>query len=138
MTAENRAVTRVAGPLVSMVAPLTSYVLYTKGTTTPKKTRLKKIMWCNRAAGNGFLRIGYLTNAGIPVFTQVLPDIMMIGGGADGELNQADIPLCGNTPDGFAVDLTAATGSNGNIVAQATVGGAAPADVQVKVEIEEE
>lgn len=120
----------VGGPLVSCVVAATSYVLHTL--TIGKKAQIQKIMYCNRTAGASLLRIGYLTLGA--VFTQVLPDIYMVPT-IDGELSALDIPLCGNAIDGFKSDTTAVTGTLGNIICQCSVAGAAPADVQVKIEV---
>jgi hypothetical protein len=119
-----------------MVIANTSYTLYTKGTNENKKTRIKKIIWCNRTVGNGVLRIGYTTLGA--AFVQVLPDIYMIGGSMTDVMHEEDIPQCGNAIDGFIASTMPVTGSLGDIVAQASVAGAAPNDVQVRIEIEEE
>lgn len=131
-----RAGQRLSGPLTPVVAALTSTIVYTKGNTSNKKVRLKKIMWNNRNAAAGALRVGYITLAG--AFVQVLPDIFMIGGGVDGDYAEPDLPLCGNAPDGFIADTTPVTGSLGDIAVQSTVAAAAPNDIQVRVEVEEE
>ncbi len=131
-----RAGQRLSGPLTPVVAALTSTIVYTKGNTSNKKVRLKKIMWNNRNAAAGALRVGYITLAG--AFVQVLPDIFMIGGGVDGTYAEPDLPLCGNDPDGFIANTTLVTGTLGDIAVQSTVAAAAPNDVQVRVEVEEE
>jgi len=133
---KERAGQRISGPLVSMIVANTSYTLYLKGTNENKKTRIKKITWCNRTAGNGVLRIGYTTLAA--AFVQVLPDIYMIGGSMNDSMGPDEIPESGNGPDGFIADTTAGTGTLGNVIGQASVAGAAPNDVQVKIEVEEE
>jgi len=119
---------------ISIQAANTSYIAWLL--STGKKAVIKKIMWINRTGGNGYLRVGYLTNAAVPVFTQVLPDIMMVNG-IDGQLTEAELPLCGNRPEGFCADTTANTGTLGNIIIQGSVGGAPANDVMVTLEIEE-
>lgn len=104
-----------------------------------KRAIIKKIMWINRTGGGGFLRIGYddrVAPVAGPNFTQVLPDILMVAG-VDGAMREEDLPICGNTREGFAVDTTANTGTVGNIMAESSVGGAAPNDVMVEIEVEE-
>ena len=108
----------------------TSYVVYLNNPLAPgKKLRIKKLMW-NNIGANGFLRIGYLTNAVAPVFVQCMPDIQMIAGTPD-ILTENEIPICGNTKDGFVIDNTVTTGSLGNIVVQSTIAGA---DISGEVE----
>lgn len=120
--------------LVSITAALTSTILIT--VATGKKATLEKILWTNRSGGPGYLRIGYIDNLG--VFQQVLVDILMLGGPAiDGSLVRPIMPLCGNDPDGFILNADPAGGCTGIIYAQSTVAGAAPADVQVQIEIDE-
>jgi len=116
--------------IVSIVAVLTTTVLWM--TSAGKKAKIKKIRWMNRAvAGNGYLRIGYLTLGA--VFTPVLPDILMVNLIDD----EMEPPACGNDRDGFIADTTPATGTLGYIVAQSTVAGAAPNDIQIELEVEE-
>lgn len=103
-------------------------------TSARKKAVIKKIYWHNRTGGNGMLRIGYLTLGA--VFTQVLPDILMLNG-FDDVLEEGELPICGNDRDGFVADTTAVTGTLGYIVAQATVAGAAGVNVHVALEVEE-
>ena len=88
---------------------------------------------------NANLLIGYgdLTVAG-SVFRQVMPSILMVNG-VDGVLTEAEIPVVGNGPEGFAADTTPVTGSLGNIIIETDgAAGAAPLDVQVVIEVEEE
>lgn len=98
---------------------------------------IKKIMWFNRTGGNVLLWIGYndLTVAAA-VFRQVLPSIFCVNG-MDGELNEDDLPICGNTPLGFHADITAVTGSLGNIMGEVSNSAAAPNDFMVQIEVEE-
>jgi len=115
--------------VVSITVPLATTTLWM--TSAAKKARIRKIRWMNRTGGNGYLRIGYLTLGA--VFTPVLPDILMVNLVDDG----LEPPICGNDRDGFVADTTVVTGTLGYIMAQATVAGAAPADVQVELEVEE-
>jgi len=115
--------------IVSITVALTTTTLWM--TSAGKKARIKKIRWMNRTVGNSFLRIGYLTLGA--VFTPVIPDILMVSL-IDDEMVP---PICGNDRDGFVADTTALTGTLGYVVAQATVAGVAPNDIQVELEIEE-
>ena len=125
---------RKSSGLIAMgAAPNVSVNLWTL--SLGKKAVIKKIMWINRTVGAGVLRIGYLTLAA--VFTAVLPDITMVAG-VDGEMTEAELPISGNTIEGFQADTTLVTGSLGNIIAQASVAGVAPASVQVTIEVEED
>jgi len=104
-----------------------------------KRAVIKRIMWRNRIGVNANLLIGYgdLTVAG-SLFRQVMPSILMVNG-IDGELTEAEIPVVGNGPEGFVADTTPVTGSLGNIVIETDgAAGAAPLDVQVVIEVEEE
>lgn len=123
---------RISSGLISIVAPLAT----TLGLTISpgKRVVIMKLRWINRTGANGFLRIGYNTIPG--VFTPVFPDIMLVAGLEDGYAED-ELPIMGNGPEGFSADTTPVTGTNGNIQLQATVGGAAPADVQVEMEVEE-
>lgn len=125
------AATRVS--YVSIVAAATSYIAFLMPTNG--RVILRKLHWINRTGANGFLRVGYLTNAAIPVFTQVLPDILVLNG-IDGMLNGDELPMCGNTPAGFEAETTANVGTTGDIVLQASVGAAAPTDLIVAGEVE--
>lgn len=104
-----------------------------------KRAVIKRIMWRNRIGVNANLLIGHgdLTVAG-SVFRQVMPSILMVNG-VDGVLTEAEIPVVGNGPEGFAADTTPVTGSLGNIIIETDgAAGAAPLDVQVVIEVEEE
>lgn len=134
---------RVTGGLVNIVAvgvlaPSNAVALFTLATAKVQKAIIRKIVWMNRTGGPGFLRIGYNDRTpapGGPNFVQVLPDIMMVAG-IDGELQEDDLPICGNSIEGFVVDTTAITGTTGDIMAEATVGAAGLNSVQVQVEVE--
>ena len=121
---------RLTGGLVDILVANTTYPAF--NLSPGKPAVIKKIMWFNNTGGNGFLRIGATIAA---VFTQLLPSILMVNG-VDGELGEDEIPICGNTPEGFAPDTTPATVTTGNIVVQATVGAAIP-NCRVIIEIEE-
>lgn len=124
---------RLGSGLISVVAAATTTRLFTLGTVSTKKAIIRKIFWHNRTGGNGTLSIGYLTLGA--VFTPVLPLILMLNG-IDGQLEEVDIPITGNTVEGFCAERTLVTGSLGNIDCQTSVGGAAPADVLVSIEVE--
>ncbi len=100
------------------------------------KMVIKKIAWYHTMGVNATLLIGYgdRTVAG-SLFRQVLPTIMMINGFHD---VWDDVPLAGNTREGFMIDMTAVTGSLGDIYIECpTVGiGAAPNNVQVIMDVE--
>ena len=118
---------------ISVVAANTSYTAWVLSAN--KRAVVKKLHWHNRTGGNGVLRIGYLTLGA--VFTQCSADILMLNG-VDGGMQEADIPPWGNSAEGgFIADTTLVTGTLGNIIIQCSVGGAAPADVQVSGEVEE-
>ena len=123
---------RLSTGAVDILAANFSYVAWAP--STGKRAIIRKIMWYNNTGAAGYLRIGYLTLGA--VFTQVLPNILMVNL-ADGELGEAEIPITGNTREGFYPDTTAGTGTLGNIIVQGTVGGAAPT-CRVTMEIEEE
>ena len=117
--------------MINILVALTSYTLWT--VSTGKRSILKRIMWANRTGANGYLRIGYIDNT--PAFVPVLPDILMLGGPCIEDV--MDVPLCGNSPEGFCLDATVGAGSTGLIVIQCTVGGADPAQVQISGVVEE-
>jgi len=136
--------TRVSGGLISIVAAgggdgvaagVAAQTLYTLA--LGKRAVIRKLRWRNRTGAAIQIWIGYgdLTGAG-SVFRQVLPSILAVNG-IDGELTEDMIPICGNTPEGFAADTTLITGSAGDIIVEASNAGAAPADVQIIAEIEE-
>lgn len=107
--------------------------------STGKRAVIKKIMWRCGIAGGANLLVGYgdRTVAG-SIFRQVLPNIRMVTG-VDGELNEEDLPIAGNSPEGFVADTTAVTGSVGSIFVETDgAAGAYPGDVQVILEVEEE
>lgn len=105
-----------------------------------KVAKIRKITWRNRTGGNGNLLIGVgdRTVAG-SIFRQVFPSILMLNG-IDGELTEDQLPIMGNTREGFAADTTPVTGTVGNILVETSTPGVgvAPADVQVIIEVEED
>lgn len=104
----------------------------------PKLAIIRKIMWHNRTAGNGNLVIGFgdRTVAG-SLFRRRFPLILMLAG-IDGELDEANIPISGNTPRGFILDTTPVTGTTGAILVGTDAAGVAVATpVEVTMEIEE-
>ncbi len=100
------------------------------------KMVIKKIAWFQNMGVNATLLIGYgdRTLAG-SLFRQVLPTITMING-FSGVWD--DVPIAGNTREGFAIDLTGVTGTLGDIYIECpTVGiGVAPNNVQVIMDVE--
>ena len=122
---------RQSGGLIDILAANTSYIAFIL--PAGRRAVIKKIMWYNNTGGNGFLRIGATVAA---AFTQLLPSILMVNG-VDGELGEAEIPICGNAPEGFFADTTVATLTTGDIVVQGTVGAAIP-NCRVILEVEVE
>ena len=118
--------------LISIVAADTSTLAWTL--TPGTKTVIKSITAMNRTAGDGVLRIGYQTNGG--VWVQVSTDLLILDG-ITAMMNEWDIPVMGNTVDGFCYDLTPVLGCTGIIYLRSDVGGAAPLDVQVIMEIDD-
>lgn len=102
----------------------------------PVNVVIKKIAWWSNFGLNAQLLIGYgdRTVAG-SLFRQVFPTILMINGQPD---HWDDPPIMGNSPEGFKIDLTAVTGTLGDIYVECpTAGiGAAPNNVFVVVEAE--
>lgn len=123
---------RITGGLVSCVAAATTYTLHTL--STGKRAIVRKISAFNHQAVAVRLQIGYLTLGA--VFTPCLPDIYLVTG-MDLRLTEDEIPVCGNSPEGFIADTTAVTGTLGNISCQVSAAAAAPADIEVQVEVEE-
>ena len=133
---------RISGPLVRCVAAAAgdggvvanSQVAHTL--STGKRAAIKKIMWRNRALVNVDLLVGYgdLTAAG-SLFRQVLPRILCVAG-VDGELLETELPIGGNSPEGFVADTTVPTGTLGNILVETdgAVGAGTPLEVRIEVE----
>ncbi|MDP2730326.1 MAG: hypothetical protein Q8O55_07580 [Dehalococcoidales bacterium] len=100
------------------------------------KMVIKKIAWYSNMGVNATLLIGYgdRTIAG-SLFRQVLPTITMING-FSGVWD--DVPIAGNIREGFMIDMTAVTGTLGDIYIECpTVGiGAAPNNVFVTMDVE--
>lgn len=104
---------------------------------TPHRAIIRKIMWRNLTGADADLLVGYAdrTVAGA-LFRQVMPNIKALFG-FDGELTEDELPIAGNTPQGFAVDLTIPTGSIGNVYVETTaigVGAGTPMEVIIEVE----
>ena len=120
---------RLQSGLISIVVAATSTLGFT---ANGKKVVIKKVYWRNRSGANANLTIGYTTLAAawVPVF----PDIQMING-VDGGMEEEELPIMGNTPEGFIPDTTPVTGTLGDIILRSSVAGAAPADVQVTMEV---
>lgn len=126
--------TRLTGGLVSVVAAATSTEVYIL--STGKTCVIKKIRAYNNTGGTVTLTVGYLTNASTPVFTQVMPTLTLLQG--ENNWIEDDLPICGNTNEGFHNDNTTNTGTDGSIYVQVSASAASPNDVQIQVEVEEE
>ena len=129
---------RISGPLTTLTLTGAGVggVLTNAGTAwlnNGQRAILRKIMWRNASGVNSNLLVGYgdLT-APASLFRQTLPSILMVNG-VDGELGELELPIGGNTPEGFFPDTTLVTGSNGNIMVEAD---SAVVAVQVRVEVE--
>lgn len=122
---------RLQSGLISIVAAATS----TTGFILPlgKRAIIKKIHWRNRSGSNADLTIGYTNLAA--AFVAIFPNILMVNGVDDG-FEEGELPIMGNTPEGFMANTTALTGTLGNIILCSSVAGAAPADVQITLEVE--
>ncbi len=102
-----------------------------------RKVILRKITWRNLTGGNGNLLIGYgdRTGAG-SLFRQVHPNLFMVA--LDDRLEEGQIPLMGNSREGFVPDGTVPTGTTGDILVEtdaAGVGAGTPVEVQAEVEL---
>jgi len=124
--------TRISGGLRNVVAAATTTALHT--ISAGKTARIKKIHAFNGQPANVTLELGYDNLAA--AWTPVLPRYNLIAG-MDTELGEDQIPMAGNTPDGFHVDVTAVTGFAGVIAARASAAGAGVLGVQVVIEVEE-
>lgn len=124
---------RVSSGLITIQNSLVDNTLFTLSTSKTERAVIRKIAWINRTGANTFLRIGHTTLGG--VFTQDLPDILMLAG-IDGQWTEPELPICGNTPEGFAPNTTLVTGTLGNIIGRAVASAATPNDVQVNIEME--
>lgn len=122
---------RLTGGIVGILVAATSYTAWTL--STGKRAIIRKVMWYNNTGGNGFLSIG-ITTLGA-VFTEVLPRILMVNG-VEGSMDEDQLPIAGNSPEGFQSDTTLVTGTLGNIIVRGTVGGALPT-CTVIIEVEE-
>lgn len=105
---------------------------------TGKRAIIRRLRWRNRTGGGGNLLIGFgdRTGAG-SLFRQVFPAIFMVNGIDDG-LTEGELPVMGNTPEGFFNETTVPTGSNGNILIEtdaAAVGAGTPVEVEAEVEV---
>lgn len=115
---------------------------FTMPTQHAAKLIPRRIRWRNRSGVAANLLIGYgdRTLAG-SLFRQVFPSIWMLNG-IDDEL--VDLPIMGNTPEGFMVDtrptpaVAPFVGTLGNILIEtdSALVAAAPGDVQVIMDIE--
>ena len=125
--------TRFSTGLISIVAAATTTLCWTLGTN--KTARIVKLVVRNRAGANIDLTIGYTTLGA--VWTPVAPNFQCLAGGGPDIWTELELPPMGNTPFGFQADTTAVTGTAGNIQVRSSAAAAAPADVQVMMEIEE-
>ena len=122
---------RLGSNLVSITVAATTTALFTLSGT--QRAIIRKIRGFNHQLANVTLQIGYDTLGG--VWTPVMPDILLLAG-MDNVIPEAELPVCGNTPEGFQPDTTPVTGFAGAIAAQASAAGAAPNDIEVEIEIE--
>lgn len=124
--------TRISGGLRNIVAAATTTALHT--ISAGRTARIKKLHAFNGQLANVTLEIGYDNLAA--AWTPVLPRYALITG-MDFTLGEDEIPMCGNSPDGFHVDTTALTGFAGVISARASAAGAGVLAVSVEIEVEE-
>ena len=118
-TGDPRVGVRHTSAMGSIIAAATTVTLHQ---LTPNRTAIiRKIMWANRGAVSGVLRIGSGD------FTARIPEIDIFAG-LGGVLTEDDLP---NYEFRLLVDVAA------DITTQSDVGGAAPADIQVMIEVEE-
>lgn len=122
---------RITGGLASITVAATTTTLHT--ISTGKRAIIKKIRVNNRQGANVNLTIGYNTLAA--VWTPVMPNLVCMPG--ENSWSETDLPICGNTPEGFQADSTAVTGFGGNIAARASAAAVSPNDIQVQIEVEE-
>lgn len=123
---------RLSSGLVSIVAAATSTVLWIL--SAGKKAVVKKLIVHNHQGAAVTLQIGHLTLGG--AFTPDVVDFYCLAG-IDNVWTEFELPIFGNTREGFCADTTPVTGTLGNIIAQASAAGADPADVEVCIEVEE-
>jgi len=100
------------------------------------KMVIKRIAWYQNMGVNATLLVGYADRTiGGALFRQVLPTIQMINGSHDMWDN---IPMAGNTHEGFMIDMTATTGTLGDIYIECPTAaiGVAPNNVQVIMDVE--
>lgn len=127
-------IANAAGPGGAVAGSQTAWTL-----SAGKRAIIRKIHWRNRTGGNCSLLVGFgdRTVAG-SLFRQVLPRILTLNG-IDGSMAEVDLPIVGNTPEGFQNDATIPTGTIGNILvetddAPAGIGAGAPLEVTIEVE----
>ncbi|MDP2727624.1 MAG: hypothetical protein Q8P59_08775 [Dehalococcoidia bacterium] len=104
-----------------------------------KRSRIKKIMaFVTAGAGNGLLLIGFGDNNVASLFRQALPSLFLVAGQTM-IWTEDEIPQAGNTIRGFQADTTLLTGTNGDIMVEATNAAiAVGSPVQVILEVEDE
>lgn len=122
---------RLTSNLVEVVAAATTTALFTL--TGTQRAIVRKIRVMNNQGANIMLQLGYDTLAA--AWTPVMPDIMCLAG-VDNVIPEAELPICGNTPQGFQIDTTLVTGFAGVIAVQSDAAGAAPNAVEVIIELE--
>lgn len=122
---------RMGSGLVSMIAAATTYALFQL--TGTQLVIIRKIGVFNHQGANVTVQIGYDTLAA--VWTPVRPDILCLAG-MDNVLEEAGLPICGNTPRGFQINTTAVVGFAGAIAARTSAAAAVPADVEIEIEFE--
>jgi len=121
---------RLGSGFVDILVAATSYTAWTL--STGKSAVIKKVHWFNNTGAGGFLQIGFTT---LGAAWTPLMEILMVNG-VDGELREDDLPIFGNSPQGFVSDTTLVTGTLGNIIVRGTVGGVTPT-CRIFLEVEE-
>jgi len=116
---------RRAGPVQTLGAVAVNLNVLVYDNIAGRNARITKIAWRNNNAAPGVLRVG-VGVAGAGAITDLIPPIT-IPALLDGELDANNIPAF---PTGQGAAATH------DIMAQASVGAAAPNDVVVQVELE--
>ena len=124
--------TRYTSGLISIVAAATTTALFT--CTGNAIYIVRKVMCRNNQGANIQLVLGYdnLAVAWVPV----MPSLTCLTG-LDNEWVEAELPVAGNTVQGWTIDATPLTGWAGVIAARVSAAAAIPNDVQVTIEVEE-
>ena len=118
----------------------TAFTLFTLPTQRAgTRAVIRKLAFRNQSGGNGNLLIGYadLTAPGAGALFVLIGAVYMINGIAD-FMTEAELPIFGNTPQGFQADTTPVTGTLGNIIVETDCLGAAvltPVGVIAEIEL---